>query len=175
MKHVMALHPELTIPYSYTTRARRGDHIENDHYRFLTEEEFTTRAAAGEFLEWAEYGGNYYGTLKAEVLEDLEQGKILLKEMEVQGARQVVAMLPPEQLVTVFIDAGSWSELEARVRARAPISEEELEKRKKRYEDEVTFMHEATEVIRNYDGERDSADRQFTDLIQSLINGTSPH
>ncbi len=169
MKYGMSLYPELTIPYSYTTRARRADHIENDHYRFLSAEEFTQKIGAGEFLEWAEYGGNYYGTLKAEVMSDLEAGQVLLKEVEVQGARQIRELLPKEQLVTVFIDAGPWKELEERVRARAPISEEELEKRKQRYEDELTFMSEADVVIRNHAGMIEEADRAFADLLQSVI------
>jgi guanylate kinase len=108
--------------------------IENAHYKFLSEEEFKQWIDEGKFLEWAEYSGNYYGTLRAEVEAALAEGKTLLKEMEVQGVRQIRETLPKEQLLTVFISAGSWDALEARIRARAPISDEEVALRRKRYD-----------------------------------------
>ncbi|MGE5541033.1 MAG: guanylate kinase [Bacillota bacterium] len=168
MKHVIALYPELVLPYSYTTRARRADHIENDHYKFLTREEFEQKITEGAFLEWAEYGGNYYGTLKGEVEEALAAGKTLLKEVEVQGARQIREQLPREQLRTVFINAGSWEELEKRVLARAHMDEAQLAERRKRYEDEVTFMPEADCVIDNTT-DREAAKQAFAELIQSAL------
>jgi guanylate kinase len=174
MKHAMATHPELTVPYSYTTRARRVDHVENEHYRFLTVDEFKQKTEAGDFLEWAEYGGNYYGTLRAEILEDLEKGMIILKEMEVQGARQVMKLLSTDELVTVYIDGGSWDELVARVVARSPITDDELEKRKVRFHDEQTFMKEASVVIKNTAGERDQAVATFSSLIESTL-GVATH
>ena len=168
MKAAIAAHPELVIPYSYTTRARRADHIENDHYRFISREEFERRADAGEFLEHAEYGGNCYGTLKGEVLADIEAGKVLLKEMEVQGARQVHALLPKDRVVAVFIDAGSWEELTKRVHAREPMDQEQLAKRRHRYEDEITFKPEADVVIDNT-SDREGAKAHFLDLVQSAL------
>ena len=169
MKHAISVFPQLVLPYSYTTRPRRHDAIENNHYKFLSEEDFNTWAAEGKFLEWAEYGGNYYGTLRAEVEAELAGGKILLKEMEVQGVRQIRSELPKEQLLTVFISAGSWEGLEARIRARAPISEEEIALRRKRYEDEITFKDEADVCIENIDGNKEVANKAFTDLIQSVV------
>lgn len=169
MKHVISLYPDLVLPYSYTTRARRADAIENDHYKFLTREEFEEKIGEGAFLEWAEYGGNYYGTLKEEVEAALAEGKLLLKEVEVQGARQIKALLPHEQLVTVFINAGSWEELEKRVLARAHMDEAQLAERRKRYEDEVTFMPEADRVIDNSGTDKEVAKSEFAELIQSTV------
>lgn len=170
MRHAIEAHPELELPYSYTTRAKREGIVENDHYRFVSREEFEARIERGEFLEWAEYGGNYYGTLKGEVLDALASGKVLLKEMEVQGARQVRAVLPPEQLVTVFIDAGSWEELERRVRARAPMTEEELAKRKHRHEDEMTFKPEADIVVENHPGKAEEAKAAFSAVVERALS-----
>lgn len=174
MKHVIAKFPELMLPYSYTTRARRADAIENDHYQFISVEEFKERIEKGDFLEWAEYGGNYYGTLKEEVEEALAAGKILLKEMEVQGARQTISILPSNELVPVFIDAGEWEELEKRVLARAHMDEAQLAERRRRFEDEVTFKPEAAVVIDNTGGDVEAAKAQFTDLIQSIMDGARP-
>lgn len=170
MKYATSLFPGLVLPYSYTTRARRHDAIENSHYTFVSIEEFQKMIDEEKFLEWAQYGANFYGTLREEVELELEEGKILLKEVEVQGARQIRDILPKDQLLTVFISAGSWEGLEARIRARAPISEEEIGLRKKRYEDEITFMTEADVCIVNIDGDKEKANKEFANLIQSVMN-----
>jgi guanylate kinase len=169
MKHVIALYPELVLPYSYTTRQRRADNIENDHYKFVDTDEFKARADKGEFLEWAEYGGHYYGTLKEEVRDALAEGKVLLKEVEVQGARQIKQILTQDELMTIFIDGGSWDQLEKRVLARAHMDEAQLAERRRRYEDEITFLPEATAVIDNSSDDKESAKRAFGDLIQSAL------
>lgn len=169
MKHVIEQFPELVLPYSYTTRTKRSDHVEGKHYTFITVEEFKQKIDAGEFLEWAEYGGNYYGTLRSEVEKELSEGKVLLKEVEVQGARQIRSLLPKKELMTVFVSSGDWPDLEARVRARAPITEEELTLRKQRYEDEITFKDEADQVILNTEGRKEAAKEDFKNLIQSVI------
>lgn len=169
MKNAIALHPELCIPYSYTTRARRPESVENDHYRFITVEEFEIRIKNGEFLEWARYGDNYYGTRQDEVENALTSGKVLLKEMEVQGARQVRDILSKEQFATIFIDAGPWDELAARVKSRAPITDEELEKRRQRFEDEVTFKPEADHVVENFAGKSEEAKAAFEAIIEEAL------
>ncbi len=173
MKHVIEQFPELVLPYSYTTRAKRADHVEGKHYKFISVEEFKQKIDAGAFLEWAEYSGNFYGTLRGEVEQQLAEGKVLLKEVEVQGARQIRELLPKEELMTVFVSSGDWKDLEARVRARAPITEEELALRKQRYEDEITFKDEADEVILNVEGKREVAQEAFKNLIQSVIQRNS--
>ncbi len=173
MKHVIDAFPELVLPYSYTTRTKRADHVEGKHYQFISVEEFKQKIEGGEFLEWAEYGGNYYGTLKSEVEKDLSEGKVLLKEVEVQGARQIRDILPKDELMTVFVSSGDWEALEARVRARAPITEEELALRKKRYKDEITFKDEADQIILNTEGRKEAAKEDFKNLIQSVISHTT--
>lgn len=167
MKHAMSEMSDITVPFSYTTRAPRAESIENNHYQFLTREAFQEKVDAGEFLEWAEYGGNLYGTLKSEIEQDLAEGKLLLKEMEVQGVRQVLSKLPRENVYTVYVSAGSWETLAARVKARAPITDEELALRHKRFLDEETFMPEADAVIENGDGEKEEALNAFTALLAS--------
>jgi guanylate kinase len=165
MRHAIEKYPELVIPYSYTTRTPRFEGDGKGHYRFISKEEFQQKIDAGEFLEWAEFSGNYYGTLKAEVEDELAAGKVLLKEIEAQGARQVKKIIPKDQLTVLFIDAGSWEELTRRALARAPMSEEELAKRRQRYEDELTFKPEADVIIHNRDGEHEQAKQQLDALI----------
>lgn len=169
MKHAMATYPDLCTPFSYTTRPRRADAIENAHYRFISREEFEASIAAGDFIEHAEYGGNYYGTKKAEVEAALAEGKVLLKEMEVQGVRQVRDAMPADKLSTVYIDAGSWEELSGRVQEREAMSDEQLALRKERFLDEATFKDEADIVIANPHGEGEKAKEAFAAHVGSFF------
>ncbi|HVU79996.1 MAG TPA: guanylate kinase [Candidatus Paceibacterota bacterium] len=162
--------PELVFPRSCTTRMPRPGEVEGEKYFFVSKEEFERRELAGDFLEWASYGGNYYGTLKEEILPRLEEGKHVVREVEVQGARQIQVLVPQETLRMVFIDAGSWEDLERRIRSRAPITEVELLARRKRYEDETTFMPQATVVVKNPDGGLEAAKQEFVRVIRELVS-----
>jgi guanylate kinase len=165
---VYATYPDIVRPVSCTTRAMRPGEQEGHMYHFVSEEEFTRRIDANEFLEWAQYGGHRYGTLKSEILPIIEAGKIAMRDVEIQGARQIKQILPADELTAIYIDAGSWEELERRIRARAPITEEELAKRKKRYEDEVMFKQDADFVIENPEGGLEKAKQDIDDVIASL-------
>lgn len=169
IEHVSKLHPEIVLPVSCTTRTPRPGEQNGREYYFLTEEEFKKRVTAGDFLEWAQYGGNFYGTPKSEVLVHLAEGKLVLLELEVQGARQIREVIPQERLAIIYIHAGTWEELERRIRARAPITEEELEKRRNRYDDEVSFQTKATYVVENPDGGVEQAKKDFANIIDSLL------
>jgi len=169
MKHALARFPTVFSPQSYTTRARRSDAIENAHYTFISLEEFKEKIAEGAFLEWAEFSGNYYGTLRAEVEKGIAEGRVMFKEMEVQGVRQARALLPKSELLTVFIDAGSWDELKQRALAREPMSDDILEKRRLRYEDELTFMPEADMIVHNHAGKYAEAEATFETIIEDAL------
>jgi len=142
---------------------------EGREYHFITEDEFKQRIAADDFLEWAQFGGNYYGTPKGEIESRLSRGETVLHELEVQGARQVKQTIPADQLAIIFIDAGPWDDLEHRVRMRAPISDAELRKRKDRYDDEMSFRVEATHVVKNPEGEVEQAKQDFAKVVESLL------
>lgn len=168
--HACSLYPEIVVPVSATTRSPRPGDVHGKHYHFLSEEEFKADIEKGLFLEWAIYGGNYYGTPKSEIMPRLDAGKLILLEIEVQGVRQLRDLLPKEQRVIVYIDGGSWDEIVERVRARAPITDAELEKRKARYDDEITFKSEADVMIENHDGGLEAAKKQFIDLVESVLH-----
>ncbi|MBY0539457.1 guanylate kinase [Patescibacteria group bacterium] len=168
IEHVRPLFPEVVYAKSCVTRAPREG--EDSGYRyFVSKEDFEGRVNNGEFLEWAEYGGNLYGTLKAEVVVQVEAGKIVLKELEVQGVRQIREKMPKEDLVIVFINAGSWEDVEARIKARSPMSTEELLKRRAHYDDEMSYMKEADIVIQNKQGEVEQAKKDFENAIRTLV------
>jgi guanylate kinase len=124
VKTLMDRDPRVRLSVSATTREPRPDEVDGVHYRFISREEFTRMAQAGEFLEWAEYGGNLYGTPKAPVEELLAAGKNVLLEIEVQGAEKVMKAVP--DTVSVFITIPSMEELERRLRGRKTESEDKI-------------------------------------------------
>src|SRR6201999_841331 len=81
--------PGLRFSVSYTTREPRGAEIDGEDYFFITRQEFETRIVRGEFLEWAEVFGNYYGTHVSELDRAAAQGVDLVLDIDVQGARQL--------------------------------------------------------------------------------------
>lgn len=170
INHIREAYPGLTFLTSCTTREPRPGQ-ENSSYTFLSVEEFKKRIEAGEFLEWAEFGGNFYGTLKTEADDALGAGRVVIKEMDAQGVELVRGIMSPSELVVIYIDAGSWEELEKRVRARAPISEEELASRKMRYEKEILFKDGADFVIENLPGELESAKKEFGKVVGGILEG----
>lgn len=169
IKRAHAEHPQIVFPISCTTRAMRPGEVDGVHYHFLTDDEFAARVAAGEFLEWATYGGYRYGTLRSEIIPALEAGRLVLCEMDVQGARNVRELLPPENIVIIYIYAGPWEDLARRIRGRAPISDADLEARRKHYEDEQSFKAEATYVVNNPDGRFVEADAAFEKILKGLL------
>jgi len=114
---------------SATTRAPRPGERDGEAYFFLSREEFLRRRDAGDFLEWAEYAGELYGTLKGEVDRVLKAGRHVLLDIEVQGARQVRRRYPPPASVAVLILPPSAAELVRRLRERRTESATEMAKR----------------------------------------------
>ncbi|HEY4489463.1 MAG TPA: guanylate kinase [Candidatus Paceibacterota bacterium] len=172
IRHASEHFPDLGILPSYTSRPKRPDHVEGSHYRFISLDEFKAMIERDEFLERATFSDNYYGTRKQDLEDCLTKGKVVIKEMEVQGVRQVKQLLPKEDLITIFINAGPWEELKDRAIKRDHMSEEELARRKERYDDEVTFMPEADLIIENRTGEREKADQAFEAVISEAISNT---
>ena len=120
---------------SATTRPIRPGERDGVHYHFLTREEFQRREAAGEFVEWATYNGNLYGTLRAEVEKVFAQGRHVLLDIEIEGARQVrarfansvhVFVLPPSAEALVGRLAGRQTEQASEIAARLGVAAEEL-------------------------------------------------
>ena len=117
----------LYFSVSATTRAPRPGETHGVHYWFLEPETFATLLADGELLEWAEYNGRQYGTLRQPVMDHLAAGEDVLLEIEVQGARQVRATHPAA--VMFFIVPPGLDELEDRLRRRGDTSETDIRRR----------------------------------------------
>jgi guanylate kinase len=132
----------LVLSVSATTRAPRAGEQHGIDYYFLTPEEFARKRAAGEFLECCEvFGrGRWYGTLRSEVASSLNLGKWVILEIDVQGARKVVAQYP--DAITIFVHPESMEELENRLRGRQTESEDRVQERLESARREMEHVNE---------------------------------
>lgn len=119
--------PDAVFSVSATTRPRTEADVEGVDYTFHTVDEFQRRAAAGEFLEHAVYAGNHYGTLRQPVDAQLERGRLVILEIDVQGAKQVKEQMP--EAFAIFILPPSEETLLTRLRARKRESEQIIQRR----------------------------------------------
>lgn len=149
----------LHFSISYTTRSPRGHEKNGEDYFFVSREEFERRIEAGEFLEWAQVFGNYYGTHRSELDRAAAAGGDLLLDIDVQGARQLRQTLPNGAAVSIFVLAPSRRELEQRLRARGEDVEPVIERR----------LSDAANEIANY-GQYDYivVNRDVEDSVETL-------
>ena len=168
-RHAFTTFSELKFAVSCTSRAIRPSELEGREYYFVTREQFEAKKNDGDFLEWAEFGGNLYGTLKSELLAPLVHGDVIINEIEIQGIDQIKEIIPRENYTIIYIDAGDWEAMERRAKGRAPMSEEEMNLRKQRYEHEVAAKPFADIVIDNRDGKLEDAKKAFIEAIETIF------
>ncbi len=168
ISHVLNVFPDIYTTVSCTTRKMRPGEVNGREYYFISPEEFDEKIQAGEFLEWAEYGLNRYGTLKNEILPHLVAGEIVILEIEVQGVEILHTLLPKAKMTVIYIEAGGWEVVMARALARDHIDEAELAKRYERYLAEVEFKNHADIVIDNSSADINKAKQDFVALIADI-------
>lgn len=127
LSRLMAERDDLYFSISSTTRAPRAGERDGVDYSFVSVEQFKAGLAAGNFLEWAEYAGNFYGTPVRPALDAINSGKVAILDIEVRGAFQVKERYP--DAVLVYMWPGSFEELERRLRNRGTESERMLQMR----------------------------------------------
>lgn len=155
--------PELRLSVSATTRAPRPGEDDGEHYWFLSDEEFARRVDAGDFVEWAEYSGRRYGTLRAELERHTVQGDPVVLEIEVQGARQIRKAMP--EAVQIFIAPPSAQALRDRLIGRGTDQGPEVERRLQVAERELEAAHEFAHVVTN-----DRLDDAVAELVR-IVRG----
>jgi len=142
---------ELAPAVSATTREQRPGEEEGKHYWFLDRDAFDRRVDAGEFLEWVDFVGNRYGTLRSEIDRLRESGKAPLLELETEGAKRVKRRV--EGAVTVFVTA-PVDELERRLRDRATESTGVIEDRLRKAREQLEEAADFDYVVENDDRTR---------------------
>ncbi len=149
MQKLLQRHAELYYSVSVTTRSPRTGEVNGKNYYFISRSKFEQLVAQGEFLEWAEFAGNYYGTPRAVVLDHIQSGKLVVLEIELEGARQIRASFP--SALSIFILPPSCSELEKRIRGRGQDSDEAIACRLHRAQEEIQAADEFDIQIVNDD------------------------
>lgn len=141
--------PSIRLSVSYTTRPPRRGEEQGREYHFVTREAFEALIKQGEFLEYAEVYGNFYGTSKKWIEETCATGADVLLEIDWQGARSVKKIFP--DMVYIYILPPSIEELERRLIKRAKDSPEVIERRLGEAREDLKHVHKADYVIINQD------------------------
>lgn len=163
-------HSDWVFPKSCTTRESRGNKKGEEVYNFVSKEEFKFKIEAGEFLEWAVvHGENYYGTLRKPIMSAISEGKVVVREVDVQGLKSIRELIPETELVSIFLTVGSWDELKERILGRAEMSDEELEKRRQSYLKEKEWETECDHVLLTKTGHTEEMIGLVEDLILNEI------
>lgn len=166
---LLRLVPDLWLSVSATTRAPREGETDGVSYRFMSVQDFEGQIAREGFLEWARYGGNYYGTPRDEVERRMAEGGQVVLEIDVQGALQVKERLPEARLV--FIEPPSKAELERRLRARGTDSEDSIRRRMEAVDAELACAARYDETIVNDD--LDAATERLLAFVREAANGAA--
>lgn len=164
-----ARRPDVGISVSATTRAPRPGERDGEAYHFVSRAEFRRRVDAGEFLEWAEYAGELYGTLRTEVDAIRRAGRHVLLDIEVQGARLVRARLPAGDVIAVFVlppDPDTWI---ARLQRRRSDSAAGLARRFAVAVREIAAVPEYEHIVVN-----DDLERAVAEVVGIIESGGTP-
>ncbi len=153
--------PGLTISLSTTTRSPRPGEVDGKDYRFVTPELFKQERDQGQFLEWAEVHGHFYGTSKTWIEQQMQTGSDVILEIDWQGAQQIRKLIPVVQWIFIF--PPSIEALEERLRKRGQDEEATIERRLAAAHIELQHAHEANFIVIN-----DAFDQALADLRHIL-------
>lgn len=146
---LLGKHADMQLSVSHTTRAPRAGEQDGVHYHFVSVDTFKQLIADGVFLEWAEVFGNYYGTSKAAIADQLARGIDVFLDIDWQGAQQIRPQVPG--VLSVFILPPSVAELEKRLQGRGTDSAEVIAKRMQQAKSEISHFPEYDYVLVNDD------------------------
>ena len=149
VKELLDRNKDIWLSISATTRNPRIGEKDGENYYFISDEKFKDMIDKKEFLEWAQFAGNYYGTPLSTVNEKIEKGFIVLLEIEVEGAKQIKEKFP--EALSIFLLPPSKAELEKRIRNRGTEKEEAIDRRLSRSDYEIASSDEFDFVLTNHD------------------------
>lgn len=158
--------PQIELSVSATTRAPRPGEQDGVAYHFLSPSDFAKRITEGAFVEWAEYSGNRYGTLRAELERRLAAGVPVVLEIELQGARQVREQLP--DAVQVFIAPPSRETLRTRLVGRGTDTPDQVRRRLETADAELAAQPEFAHVVVN--DRLEDAVLDLVEIVQSELS-----
>ena len=163
---LLGQHADMQLSVSHTTRKPRPGESDGVHYHFTSVDEFKKLIAQGEFLEWAEVFGNYYGTSRRAIEQVLAQGRDVFLDIDWQGARQIKQQVPSVR--SIFILPPNVAELERRLNQRGQDSQEVIQKRMQQARSEISHVVEYDYVLVNDDFQQCLSDLQHVVLSHRL-------
>ena len=149
IKEILEKDVDIWLSISATTRTPRMGEKDGLNYYFINEERFKDMVDKREFLEWAQFAGNYYGTPLSTVNQKIEEGFVVLLEIEVEGAKQIKEKFP--EALSIFLLPPTNEELEKRIRKRGTEKEEAINRRLSRAIYEIDSSDEFDFVLTNND------------------------
>lgn len=171
VKHVLNFFPELEFSISATNRMPRGKEIDGEDYYFLETASFQKKIAANEFLEWEEvYDGRYYGTLKSELKRIWDESKHVVFDVDVVGGLNIKKQYPKKALA-IFIQTPDLKELENRLRKRGTDSEQDIQQRLNKAEEEMAYAQHFDHVIVNE--QLDKAKEEAVFFVKKHLNNNT--
>lgn len=144
---VTKINKRFILSVSATTRKKRDGEIDGKHYHFISKDDFIEKINSDEFIEWAQYIDNYYGTLKSCTQEKLDNGFNVILEIEVQGASNIKRKA--EDAVSIFLVPPSMEELRSRLIKRGTETEEQINKRTIRAHEEMKYKNQYDHIVVN--------------------------
>ncbi len=143
-----------SYPVSYTTREPRPGEVDGVVYNFVSKEKFKEMIDAGEFLEYAVvHSDNYYGTSKQDIMQPLEDGGVVIREVDIQGFFSIRDIVPKENLVSIFMKVSDMENLRLRILKRGALPEEEIQRRLDSAQKEISQSTECNYQVENKWGE----------------------
>ena len=164
--NLLSKYDNYALSISMTTRSPRQGEVDGVHYFFSKKEDFEREIANDGLIEYANYCDNYYGTPRSYVEEQLESGKDVILEIEIQGAMKVKAKMP--QTLLIFVTPPSAGELKRRLEGRGTETAEVIDKRMKRACEESEGVEQYDYIVVNDDLEE--CTRQIHQIIQTAHN-----
>jgi guanylate kinase len=152
-------HPNFFFSVSATTRSPRLGEVDGSSYHFIDDRSFDELISKSALLEWAEFAGARYGSIKAPIDQALAEGKNVLLEIEIQGARQVKAAMP--EAILVFLQPPSFQELESRIVNRGTDSPERIAARLDLARSEMAAAGEFEHILVNH---------RVEDVLEALLS-----
>lgn len=169
VRKMMTLSDSVVLSISATSRAPRPAENEGVNYFFKSREQFEEMIKNDQLIEWVEYCGNYYGTPREFVCDEIEKGHIVILEIEVEGALNVRKLFPG--CILCFILPPDFSELEKRLRGRGTETEDSIINRLKRAKEEFQYIDQYDYILLNDNVE--SAAQRFVNIVESEQMRTS--
>ena len=158
-----------TFSVSATTRQPRPGEVDGRDYLFVTKERFEEMIEQGELIEHTVFNGNYYGTPKAPLEKQMEDGKVVILEIEVDGAEQIMSLFDKNDLISVFLTPPDYKTLEARLRGRGTNTEADILERLERAKVELEYSRLYGNILFNFNDRASDV----TDAIVRIVNSES--